>query len=84
MRRVENRREEREEKIDCVKERACSLQTFYHKNKFNLYCKIVWYFWKKNSCPNCLAYIFWSLKDFWSFDNPIFLILVRDMYIWEL
>ena len=32
MRREKNRREEKEEKIDCVKERACILQTFYHKN----------------------------------------------------
>ena len=46
-RRVENRREEQKieeksrkwkrrerRKIDCVKERACILQTFYHKNMF--------------------------------------------------
>ena len=34
MRRVENRREERYEKVDRVKERACFLQTFYHENMF--------------------------------------------------
>ena len=38
-RREESRREEleenmKEEKIDCVKERACILQTFYLKNSF--------------------------------------------------
>jgi len=27
-----NRREEKEEKKNCVKERPCILQTFYHKN----------------------------------------------------
>jgi len=40
--REEKRREEKEEKIDCVKrERACILQTFYHKNIFKNSLKIV-------------------------------------------
>ena len=42
MRREENRREEIEEKLDCVKERVYILQTFYQKNMFKniLNCKI--------------------------------------------
>ena len=44
----------------CVKERACSLQRFYHKNMFkntlnfkiNFIVKLYDIF-EKNSCPNC-------------------------------
>ena len=51
-------------KIDCVKERAYILQTFYHKNMFkntlnfkiNFIVKFYDIFEQINSFPNCLAY----------------------------
>jgi len=62
-RREENRREEKEEKKVCVKERQ---PAFYHKNMFkntfnfkiNFIVILYGIFENKNSCPNCLAYIF--------------------------
>ena len=64
-RREENIREEKEEKIDCLIERVCILLRFYHKNMIkntlNLKINLIVKFYdvlKKNSCPNCLAYIF--------------------------
>ena len=60
---IEEKRKKK--KIDCVKERACILQTFYHKNmlkntfnfKINFIVKLYDIF-EKNSCPNCLRTFF--------------------------
>ena len=66
--------EEKGRRKNRLRERESILQTFYHKNMFkntlnfkiNFIVKLYDIF-EKNSCPNCLAYIFWSFKDFWSF-----------------
>ena len=58
--REENKIEEKEENRLCERERACILQTFYHKNIFKNTLNFKIYIivklndiFEKNSCPNC-------------------------------
>ena len=86
---MENRREEKEEKNRWrERERACILQTFYHKNvfkntlnfKINFIIKLYNIF-EKNSCPLISVNFFDHLQIF---DHLAFDILIFDILIFDI